>query len=219
MVGNTPLLQLQEWSDRNNAVYSQILLCISPELQTSLDHTNQSAEAWSILTRKFQLKDLSRISIIRTRYDNYHMQEGQSVSSYVTTMKEFKIQLEKMGESIADSTHAATLLRNVPGSWRLIAQTIQMITNKPDDIEERLEAHKADLNAIKFLHKLLQPLQLGPIQPKIPFLTFLHLLPFHRSINLSMYLSKIIHQSHFIIATIVDDLDIQSCDALHLEVT
>ena len=124
MVGNTPLLQLQEWSDRNNAVYSQILLCISPELQTSLDHTDQSAEAWSILTRKSESKDPSKISIIRTRYDNYHMQEGQSVSSYVTTMKEFKIQLEKMEESIADSTHPATLLRNVPESWRLIAQTI-----------------------------------------------------------------------------------------------
>ena len=63
------------------------------------------------------------MSIIRTQYDNYHMQEGQSVSSYITTMKE-KIQLEKMGKTIANSTHAATLLRNVPESWRPIAQTI-----------------------------------------------------------------------------------------------
>jgi hypothetical protein len=37
----------------------------------------------------------------------------------------------------------------VPESWRPIAQTIRMITNKPDDIEERLEAHEADLNAIE----------------------------------------------------------------------
>ena len=76
------------------------------------------------------------------------MQEGQSISSYITTMKEFKIQLEKMGETFADSAHAATLLRNVPESWRLIAQTIWMITNKPDNIEEKLETHEADINAI-----------------------------------------------------------------------
>ena len=50
MVGNTPLLQLQEeWDDRNNAAYSQIPLCISPELQISLDHMDQSAEAWNIV--------------------------------------------------------------------------------------------------------------------------------------------------------------------------
>ena len=54
-----------------------------------------------------------------------------------------------MGKTITNSTHAATLLRNVPESWRLITQTIQVITNNPDDIGERLEAHKADLNAIE----------------------------------------------------------------------
>ena len=148
MVGNTPLLQLQEeWSDRNNAAYSQILLCISAELKFSLDHMDQSAKAWNVLKRNFESKDPRKISIIRTQYNNYHMQEGQSVSSYNTAMKEFKIQLKNMGKAIANSTHAATLLRNVPESWRPIAQTIQMITNIPDDIEERLEAHEADLNA------------------------------------------------------------------------
>ena len=54
-----------------------------------------------------------------------------------------------MGEKIADSTHAATILRNVPESWRAISQTIQMITRKPDEIEEHLEAHKVDLNALE----------------------------------------------------------------------
>ena len=54
-----------------------------------------------------------------------------------------------MGEVIVDSTHDATILRNVPESWRPIAQTIRMITCNPDDIEERLEAHEADLNAIE----------------------------------------------------------------------
>ena len=45
MVGNTPLLQLQEeWSDRNNAAYSQILLCISPKLQISLGSMECSQE-------------------------------------------------------------------------------------------------------------------------------------------------------------------------------
>jgi hypothetical protein len=76
------------------------------------------------------------------------MTEGQSVISYITTMKEFKSQLKRMGESIADSSHAAILLRNLPESWRMIAQTIRMITQIPDDIKERLEAHEADLNTI-----------------------------------------------------------------------
>ena len=79
------------------------------------------------------------------------MVEGQSVASYLTIMRDFRNQLEKMGEVITDSTHAVTVLRNVPESWRLISQTIRMITHIPDEIEERLEAHKADLNTLEIL--------------------------------------------------------------------
>ena len=94
MVSSTPLLQLQEeWSNRNNVAYSQILLCISSELQISMDHTDKLAEAWNDLKKKFKLNDPSKISIIRTWYNNYHMQERQSVLSYITAMKEFKIEL------------------------------------------------------------------------------------------------------------------------------
>ena len=89
-----------------------------------------------MLTNKFESKDPSKISIVRTKYENYHMIEGQSINAYLTTMKEFQNQLRKMGETIADSTHAATILRNVPELWRPIAQTIRMITRDPDNIEE-----------------------------------------------------------------------------------
>ena len=64
-------------------------------------------------------------------------------------MKELKSQLEKLGETITDSSHAAMLLWNLPESWRTIAQTIRMITQVPDKIKEWLEAHESDLNAIK----------------------------------------------------------------------
>ena len=149
-IGDVPLTEMiEEWHDRNNAAYNQILLCISPELQTAIDGTDVAAVAWTILVNKFESKDPSKISIVRTRYENYHMTDGQSVTSYLTAMKEFRSQLERMGEAIPDSTHAATILRNVPESWRSIAQTIRMISNNVDEIEDKLEAHEADLNAIE----------------------------------------------------------------------
>ena len=77
------------------------------------------------------------------------MLEGQSVNSYLTTMKEFRGQLTRMGDPVPDSTHAATILRNIPESWRSIAQTIRMIHTDVDQIEEKLEAHEADLNALE----------------------------------------------------------------------
>ena len=105
-------------------MYNQLLLCISPELHTAIDATDVAANAWTILIGKFESKDPSKVSIVRTRYENYHMVEGQQVTSYLTVMKEFRSQLDRMGESIPDSTHAATILRNLPESWRSIAQTI-----------------------------------------------------------------------------------------------
>jgi gag-polypeptide of LTR copia-type len=149
-IGTTPLTQLvDEWNDRDNTAYNQVMLCISPELQTAIDDTNDVSAAWKILVNKFESTDPSKISIVRTKYENYHMVDGQSVVTYLTTMKEFRSQLSKMGEVIADSTHAATILRNVPESWRAISQTIRMITRDPEIIEERLEAHEADLNALE----------------------------------------------------------------------
>ena len=35
-----PSLLVDEWNDRNNSTYNQILLCISPELQTTINNTD-----------------------------------------------------------------------------------------------------------------------------------------------------------------------------------
>ena len=149
-IRTTPLtLLIDEWNNRNNSAYHQILLCIFPELQMAIDDTNQAKAAWDIIIRKFKSTDPSKISIIHTKYENYHMVEGQSIITYLTTMRKFRNQLKKMGKIIADSTHAATILRNIPESWRPISQTIRMIMRIPDEIEESLEAHKADLNALE----------------------------------------------------------------------
>ena len=149
-INSIPLTQLiDKWTNRDNSAYNQLLLCTSPELQTTIDATDIANVTWTLLTKKFESTDPSEISIVRTKYDNYHMLKGQSVVSYLTVMKEFKTQLEKMGGMIATSTHAATTLHNLPESWRPIAQTIRMITCDPDVIEEHLEAHEADLTALE----------------------------------------------------------------------
>ena len=124
-VGSIPLSQLKDkWYDRNNVAYNQILLCITPELQTTIDDTDIASKAWHILVNKYELTDPSKISIVRTKYENYHMTEGKPIITYITVMKEFRNQLKRMGEVIPNSTHATTLLRNVPKSWCPIAQMI-----------------------------------------------------------------------------------------------
>ena len=90
-INSIPLTQLiDEWTNRNNSAYNQLLLCISPELQTAIDATDIANITWTLLTKKFKSTDPRKISIIRTTYDNYHMLKGQSVISYLTVMKEFK---------------------------------------------------------------------------------------------------------------------------------
>ena len=174
-INSIPLTQLiDEWTDRNDSAYNQILLCISPELQTAIDATDIANVTWTLLIKKFESTNPSKISIIRMKYNDYHMLEGQSVSSYLTVMKEFKTQLEKIGETIAASTHAATTLRSLPESWRLIAKTIRMITRDPDVIEEHLEAHEADLTALEMLDQattafIAQPKPPQPSTMQPPF--------------------------------------------------
>ena len=123
------------------------MLCVSPELQTSMDETDIASVAWKILTNKYESPDPSKVSVIRSRYENNYMVKGQTIISYITAMKELRNQLAQMGKLVDESTHAAFILRNVPDSWRTISQTIRMITEDPYEIECRLEAHKADIVA------------------------------------------------------------------------
>ena len=89
-VKNTPLSQLvDEWTDWNDTAYNQILLCVSPELQTANNDTDVASTAWKTLTSKFESTDPSKVSIIRMKYEKYRMSEGQSVVSYITTMREY----------------------------------------------------------------------------------------------------------------------------------
>ena len=69
-----PLTQLiDEWTDHNDMAYNQILLCISPELQTAIDTTDVASYAWKILLKKFESTDPSKVSVIKTSYNNYHI--------------------------------------------------------------------------------------------------------------------------------------------------
>ena len=89
-IGTTPVAQLEkEWNARNNCAYSQILLTISPDLQISINRTDESEVAWRILCNKFESHDPSKVSIIRAKYENYRMEEEQAVSSYINMMKTY----------------------------------------------------------------------------------------------------------------------------------
>ena len=146
-VGSVTLAQaVEEWHDRNNTAYNQLLLTISPEFQTAIDATDQAAAAWIILRSEFESRDPSRVGIVRLRYEHYHMLEGQPVSTYLTTMTEFRNQLYQMGEFIPDSTHAATILRNLPESWESMGLTIQMMHTDLSEIEHKLRAYEVNLN-------------------------------------------------------------------------
>jgi hypothetical protein len=76
-VGAIPLAQaIEEWHDRNNTTYNQLLLTVSPEFQSAIDATDLAVAAWVILKNEFESSDPSRVGIVRLRYEHYHMVEG-----------------------------------------------------------------------------------------------------------------------------------------------
>jgi hypothetical protein len=87
-IGATPLSQLiDEWNDRNNTAYNQIMLCISLELQTAIDDTDQAKDAWNIIIKKFASTDPSKISIVRTKYE-----KSVSIGVKCRNIQEWKIE-------------------------------------------------------------------------------------------------------------------------------
>ena len=89
-IGTVPLAQLErELNSCNNCAYSQILLTISPDLQISINHTNEAKVAWRILCNKFKSHDPSKVSNIREKYENYQMEKDQPVSLHINMMKTY----------------------------------------------------------------------------------------------------------------------------------
>ena len=63
---NIPLTQLiDEWTDRNDSAYNQLLFHVYPELQTTIDTTDIANITWTLLTKKFRYIDPSKLSIFK----------------------------------------------------------------------------------------------------------------------------------------------------------
>ncbi|KAF8588364.1 hypothetical protein K439DRAFT_1613618 [Ramaria rubella] len=109
--GNTSVLKLEaEWDDRNNAAYNQIIACLTPELQCTIDHMDKASVAWKVLVDRFESHNPNLIAIIRAKYKNYQMIKGQQINSYIMTLKEYCVQLKEMVQDIEDSYHSSVLL-------------------------------------------------------------------------------------------------------------
>jgi hypothetical protein len=67
---------LRAWTEQNDTAYNQIILTVSSEIQSLLDDTDEAHVAWIILRNKFESTDPSKISVVRAKYDNYHMVDG-----------------------------------------------------------------------------------------------------------------------------------------------
>ncbi|KAF8573398.1 hypothetical protein K439DRAFT_1625111 [Ramaria rubella] len=108
---NTPVSKLKaKWDNRNNAAYNQIITCLTPELQCTINHTDKASLARKFLIDRFESHNLKLISVIQAKYENYQMVEGQQINSYIMTLTEYCVQLKEMGQDIEDSYHSSVLV-------------------------------------------------------------------------------------------------------------
>lgn len=139
---------IAKWDERNDVAYNQILLNISPQLQSTLDNTENAHEAWKALLDFFESDNASVADTIHAKYETCFYVEGTSMMVYISRLRELRNQLGLLGQPVTDKAHASRMLRNLPKTleWQLFAETIRnSMTSDPVKIAQRLQSKHAQL--------------------------------------------------------------------------
>ena len=64
---------------------------------------NTSKYAWDVLATLYQARNEARVAYLRKQLESEHMNEGDSMDTFLTKIKDFKEQLISADEVLSDS--------------------------------------------------------------------------------------------------------------------
>ena len=120
--------QIDAWRKKDEKAYTSICLSISDSELPHIRACTSAAEVWKTLNDTYESSDLARKLYLRRKFFTAQMQDGDSMQDLFNRVDELAEQLRGVGQDIADSDIAMTLLGALPESYETILVAIETRT-------------------------------------------------------------------------------------------
>ena len=105
------------WDGRDAQAHALIALSVKRAIIPHIRSCRTAKDTWDVLATLYQARNEARVAYLRKQLESEHMNEGDSMDSFLTKIKDFKEQLISADEVLSDSSLVQTVLNGLPDSY------------------------------------------------------------------------------------------------------
>jgi len=102
---------IQDWEQRENKAKVLLQMTVKDNIIPHIRECKTSKETWDTLKILYEMKTTNRILYLKSKLLSIKMEENESVSDFISIIKDLKDKLSDIGESIS-STDLVTVTLN-----------------------------------------------------------------------------------------------------------
>jgi transposase InsO family protein len=122
-----PIPEQVRWDAKDAQAHALIALSVKRAIIPHIRSCRTAKDAWDTLTTLYQARNEARVAYLRKQLESEHMNEGDSMDSFLTKIKDLKEQLISADEVIPDSSLVQTVLNGLPDSYQSFASTLRLM--------------------------------------------------------------------------------------------
>ena len=115
------------WDGKDAQAHALIALSVKRAIIPHIRSCKTAKDAWDILSTLYQARNEARVAYLRKQIESEHMNEGDSMDSFLTKVKDLKEQLIAADEVLSDSSLVQTVLNGLPDSYQGFASTLRLM--------------------------------------------------------------------------------------------
>ena len=123
-----PTAKQIHWDGRDAEAHALIALYVKRSMIPHIRSAKSAKQAWDILAHNYARCNEENVAYLRQQLESVHMEEGDSMDTFITEIKDLKEKLIAMGEVISDGSLVRTVLDGLPDSYQPFASTFRLIT-------------------------------------------------------------------------------------------
>ena len=127
MMQRTPSQRKRLWDGRDAQAHGLIALSIKHSIIPHMCSCKIAREAWDVLCTLYQARNEACVAYLRKQLESEHMNEGDSMDSFLTKVKDLKEQLISADEVLSDNSLVQTVLNGLPDSYQSFASTLRLM--------------------------------------------------------------------------------------------
>ena len=126
-VSVVPTAEQLRWDGKDAQAHALIALSVKRAIIPHIRSCKTTKDAWDTLTTLYQARNEARIAHLRKQLESEHMNEGDTVDSFLIKIKDLKEQLISADAMIPDSSLVQTVLNGLPDSDKSFASTLRLM--------------------------------------------------------------------------------------------